>query len=224
MGLLLLAFCLLFQGNIQAERPWASKMESFEKADIETPPVPGGVVFVGSSSIRMWNLEKWFPNLDGPVLNRGFGGSQIHHSTTELPLLVLKHKPRAIVFYAGDNDIAAGKTPELVEANYKNFISKLHAALPDAKVHYVAIKPSRARWNLADKNEDANSRIKTFCESDSRLFFIDIWQPMLDEQGMPREELLRDDGLHLTEDGYEMWTELILQALEPASADPVSVE
>lgn len=213
-SLLSVAICLSVGGVAQAERPWGDRMESFEASDSKTPPVGGGVVFVGSSSIRLWDLEKWFPELTGPVLNRGFGGSQIHHSTAELPLLVLKHKPRAVVFYAGDNDINAGKSAELVETNYKKFIALLHAELPETKVYFLAIKPSLSRWKLAPTMKDANERISLFCNSDDRLKFVDTWTPMLNEQGLPREEYLREDGLHLTEEGYAIWSNLVRQALE----------
>lgn len=213
-ALLLLICCLHTSGWVLAERPWPARMETFEAFDKENPPLAGGVIFVGSSSIRLWDLEKWFPELEGPVLNRGFGGSQIHHSTGMIDLLVLKHKPRAVVFYAGDNDINAGKTAEGVEKDYKQFIAKLHATLPEAKVHYIAIKPSIARRTLAPIMEDANDRIHKFCETDERLVFVDIWAPMLNEKGSPRAELLQEDGLHLTEEGYAIWSQLVKQSLK----------
>ncbi len=213
-GLLLLVVTQVLGSIALAERPWADQMEQFEASDRETLPVAGGVVFLGSSSIRLWDLEKWFPDLEGPVLNRGFGGSQIHHSTAELPLLVLKHKPRIIVFYAGDNDINAGKTAEEVDVNFKAFVNQLNAKLPETKIYFIAIKPSLARWNLAPIIQDANQRIRHYCDSDDRLNFIDIWPPMLNEKGTPRAELLREDGLHLTDEGYAIWSDMVMQALQ----------
>ncbi len=106
----------------------------------------GGILFVGSSSIVRWDVAKWFPNM--PVLNRGFGGSQIADSVHFAERIIVPYRPRTIVFYAGDNDLASGKTPEQVLADFKAFVSKVRASSPEAKIIYVGIKPSIKRWSL----------------------------------------------------------------------------
>src|SRR5687768_5916552 len=138
---------------------WAKEMAAFEEQDRKDPAV-GGVVFVGSSSIRLWDLKKSFP--DVPALNRGFGGSVIPDSVARVDLLVIRHKPQIVVFYAGDNDIAAGRTPQQVFDDYKAFVSKVHAALPATRIAFIAIKPSIQRWALVDKVRAANALVREY--------------------------------------------------------------
>ena len=198
---------------------WADAMAAFEEADAEHPPRPGGVVFVGSSSIRRWDLPRWFGDLRGPVLNRGFGGSELEDSVRHLDLLVLRHKPRAIVLYAGDNDINGGKSAERVEQDFIAFAAGVRAASPDTPIYYLAIKPSIARWAVADEMREANRRVSVLCEKDPMLTFLDIWTPMLGPDGRPRRELLVDDNLHLTDAGYDLWASVVRDALAAQPQD-----
>ncbi len=189
------------------EDQWADAMAAFADADRESPPPQHGVVFVGSSSIRFWDLEKSFPGRG--YLNRGFGGSEIADSIRHLDLLVLKHMPRTVVMYAGDNDIARGKKAREVARDFKNFTSRVHAKLPDARIAFIAIKPSTLRWAMVDEMRKANAMIQEFVDSDDRLGFVDVDGPSLGYDGKPRPDLLLDDGLHLTPDGYALWDMLL---------------
>ena len=195
----------------QADR-WAKEMAAFEQQDQQSPPAPGGIVFVGSSSIRLWDLPKAFPGL--PVINRGFGGSQIADSVNHIDRLVLRHKPRTVVFYAGDNDLAAGKTPATVIDDFKTFVAKIHAVLPQTRIAFIGIKPSIQRWKLIETVRAANAGIRAYCQEDERLGFIDVDGPMLGWDEKPRKDLLVEDGLHLTPKGYELWTTLVRPFLE----------
>lgn len=192
----------------QDEKPdqWAAAMDAFAKADRESPPPTGGIVFVGSSSIRLWDLSAAFPGL--PVVNRGFGGSQIIDSVRHVELLVLRHRPRTVVLYAGDNDLSAGKSPGQVLDDFRAFVSKVHTTLPETRIAFVGIKPSVARWKLIDRVREANTLIRTACDKDDRLGFIDVDGPMLGYDGKPRPDLFVADGLHLSPKGYALWTTL----------------
>jgi lysophospholipase L1-like esterase len=186
---------------------WESAIQSFEKQDRESAPPRGATLFVGSSSIRMWDLAESFPGK--PVVNRGFGGSQMADSTHFVEQLVLKHAPRLVVVYAGDNDIAKGKSPERVAADFAQFCEAVHTALPETRIVYIAIKPSVARWELYPQMQRANELIAAQCRDHQHLQFADIVTPMLGEDGRPRPELFADDGLHLNEAGYRLWTEVL---------------
>lgn len=197
----------------QGPKRWEPAIARFEAHDREHPPAPGGVMFLGSSSIRMWDLDKWFPELD--AVNRGFGGSQIEDSLFFAERIVMPHKPRAIVFYAGDNDIAAGKSPEKVFADYQTFVARIHKDLPETKIVYVAIKPSIRRWNLVGSMREANRMIEEFSSKEELLEYVDVDSPMIGDDGRPREELFLQDGLHLSDEGYRIWTELVMPHLKP---------
>jgi lysophospholipase L1-like esterase len=196
----------------QADK-WAKEMAAFEEQD-RTDPAIGGIVFVGSSSIRLWDLKKSFP--DVPALSRGFGGSEIPDSVAHVDLLVIRHKPRIVVFYAGDNDIAAGRTPQQVFDDYKAFVEKIHTALPATRIAFIAIKPSILRWALVDKVRAANTLVREYATTDDRIGFVDVDGPMLGWDEKPRKELFVADGLHMTPKGYELWTTLVRPFIEGA--------
>ncbi len=159
---MLLALALSMSSINSAQRDpaqkWETTISKFEEADKQNPPKEGGVLFVGSSSIRHWDTKKWFPNDD--ILNRGFGGSQISDVNYFARRIVLKYKPRVIAFYAGDNDVAKGKSAEQVFEDYRKFLDLVARDLPKTHVIYLPIKPSLARWNLWPAMQTANQKIR----------------------------------------------------------------
>jgi lysophospholipase L1-like esterase len=191
----------------KADDPWDRDIRAFEERDRQSPPAPGGIVFVGSSSIRLWDLAASFPDL--PAVNRGFGGSQLADSVRFAPRIVIPHRPRTIVLYAGDNDIASGKSPHEVARDFRSFVALVLGALPQARIVYISIKPSVARWHLSGRMREANDRIRAACSEDARLRFVDVWPAMLGADGKPRPELLVEDGLHLNPEGYRIWADLV---------------
>ena len=198
--------------SAQAQAPFAGEIEAFARADAKAMPAPGGVLFIGSSSIRMWStLAEDFPGV--PVINRGFGGSQIADSIRYADRIVLPYAPRTIVFYAGDNDLAAGHTPAQVLADFRAFADLVHARLPRTRILFVSIKPSIARWSMIESIRAANALVKAYAGSSDRLGFIDIFPAMLGPDGKPRPELLREDGLHMTRAGYAIWRDAVAAAL-----------
>jgi lysophospholipase L1-like esterase len=193
---------------------WKDAMAAFEKEDQTDPPPEGGIVFVGSSSIRLWDLPKSFPDL--PVINRGFGGSELCDSVHFFDVLVARHKPRVVVLYAGDNDVAGGKKAEPIHADFRSFVQQMKEKLPESRLVYVSIKPSLARWQFAEKMQDANRRIAAECKSDEeRCHFVDVWPPMLGADHKPRKELFLDDGLHMNGEGYQIWASLLVEEMQP---------
>ena len=207
------------QEKTKQENPharWEAAIKKFEEQDKANPPARDGALFVGSSSIRLWKLDESFPNLN--AINRGFGGSEIADSTHFADRLILKHEPKLVVLYAGDNDIAKGKSAETVTDDYRKFVKVVHARLPESRIVFIAIKPSIKRWSLADKNAKANAAILKICKKDERLEYADIWKPMIGEDGKPRPELFAKDGLHLNSRGYELWTSIVKPLITPESS------
>jgi len=218
--ILLLLIVALQIAPAVAEDPsarWEPAIQAFEKQDAENPPPKDGVLFVGSSSIRLWDLNESFPGK--AYINRGFGGSQIADSIAFVDRLVLKHEPHIVIIYAGNNDIAAGKTPAAVAADFATFQKKVHAKLPKTRIMYVAIKPSLKRWNLYPQMAEANRKIAEQCAADDRLTYLDIAAPMLGEDGRPKPDLFREDGLHLNKKGYEVWTQVVAKHLAAANGE-----
>lgn len=203
----LLVVALLPAIHALAESRWEPSIQKFEAADAENMPAPGGIVFVGSSSMVYWKTDKDFPEHN--IINRGFGGSHTSDSLEFADRIIIKYKPRIVAIYAGDNDIAAGKSIETVVDDTKKLFAYIHDALPETKIIYVAIKPSLARWNLVDKMRAANAAIEAITEKDERMQFLDIDTPSLGADGKPRKELFVGDGLHLSAEGYSVWNKLM---------------
>lgn len=191
-----------------------SKIEAREKAN---PPAPGGIVFAGSSSIRLWKLDEAFPGL--PVVNAGFGGSVVADSTHFAPRIVIPLKPKVIVFYAGDNDSANGLPAKQIADDFTGFADLIQSSLPGCRILYIPIKPSIQRAKLWPLQSDANSRIRTFCESrPATLEYLDFATPLLTADGKTQPELYQKDGLHLSPAGYAIWNKLLRPKLDAALA------
>lgn len=205
--------CVLFAAPPDSAR-WEEEICAFEEQDLKSPPAPDGVLFVGSSSIRLWKLEEAFPKLG--AINRGFGGSEVADSLEYAERIILPYRPRVIVFYAGDNDIANGKSAAEVSATFRALNEKIHAELPKTRVLFLAIKPSRSRWELIEVQREANRLIAAYADEQEELEFVDVATPLVGEDGLPREELFESDKLHLNAAGYEVWNEIVGPLLETA--------
>lgn len=210
--LAVIALAALCPAAVTAQTPpanqWEAEIRKFEESDRVQPPPRGAVLFVGSSSVRLWqSLAEDFPDLK--VINRGFGGSQIADSTLYAGRIVVPYKPRLVVLYAGDNDLAAGKTPQQVFEDYKAFVARVRRDLPKAKIAFISIKPSPSRAALLPKMREANGLIKNYVSRDKGLAYIDVFTPMLGGDGSPRPELFGPDRLHMNREGYLLWKSVV---------------
>lgn len=210
---------------LPAAAPFADEINAFQKADKKAMPPQGAVLFIGSSSIRLWET---LPQdlAEVPVVNRGFGGSQIADSTRYFDRIVAPYAPKLIVFYAGGNDLNAGKTPPQVLEDFRVFVAKVHAHLPTTRVAYVSINPSTARWKEEPQILETNRLIAEFVQQPGvdtvPLSFLDSHALLLGADGQPQGKLLREDGLHLNAEGYKAWASILkLQILELAAEQGV---
>jgi lysophospholipase L1-like esterase len=170
------------------------------------------ILFVGSSSIRMWATRESFPQW--PVINRGFGGSHIRDINHYFKQVVEPYRARVIVFYAGDNDIAAGVAPEQARDDFAAFVRLVRAAQPETPIVFLSIKPSKDRWAYWPRMQEANALIRALAEQDGTLTCVDVGTPLLGAGGEPRPELYKSDKLHLNDAGYEVWTRTLTPVLE----------
>ncbi len=193
-----------------------SDIQAFEAEGRRTPPPEGVVVFTGSSSVRLWSTltEDMAPI---PVLNRGFGGSQMSHVVHFAERVVSAYKPRAVVVYAGDNDLdeSTGKTAATVVEDFEKFVALVRAAQPDLRIYYLTIKPSVLRWDRWPEMDRANREIERLAAADRHMKVIDIGPATLGSDGKPDPDLFLFDGLHLNASGYERWTAVTRSVLLP---------
>lgn len=194
---------------------WAADMARFAAEDAARPPPAAPVVFTGSSSVRMWEtLAADFPGV--PVLNRGFGGSQVRDSIWHADQVAVRYRPRQVVVYAGDNDINAGRSPAQVLADVQALVARLRRDLPGVRIGYLAIKPSPSRVEQLERQQEANRLVREWASTQTGVDFIDVATPMLDADGRPRAELFIEDRLHMNADGYALWRKVVAPYLEAA--------
>lgn len=208
----------------QAVERWEKEVAAYEATDRTTPPPRGEIVFVGSSSIRNWDVAASFPDLK--VVNRGMWapgqGFELGDVVRFVDRLVVPHQPRIVVVYAGDNDISGGKISEQVVVDAERLITRLRAKLPDVRIVFIGLKPSISRWLQVDRMRLANALLRQVCERDDRVAYVDVDGPMMGWDERPRRELFVDDGLHLSGEGYRLWTTLVRPFLVPATSLPVA--
>ena len=201
-----------------AHSRWQTSLDAFASKDQQQHPADDGVLFVGSSTIRLWSsLQQDFRQVP-VILNRGFGGSTMRDCNALVRELVIQYKPRQVMVYAGDNDLAEGRTPEEVLGSLQNFVRKVHAALPGTRISYISIKPSPARIALLPQIRQANAMIASYVQTVPGMRYIDIFNPMLSAEGLPRPELFGPDRLHLSDAGYRLWQSVIAADLALAPA------
>lgn len=190
---------------------FAQDIQRFHQWDRQNAFPTDGVLFAGASSIVRWQTVERFPGL--PVINRGFGGSHISDVNTFIDQTVLKYDPALIVFYAGNNDIQSGKTPAQVLEDYQQFVQTVHAADPTTPILFISLHPSPARWAKWPEMHETNRLVMQFSQTSSTLHFVDITLAMLGADGQPIRTLYVEDGLHLTEAGYDEWTPIVARAI-----------
>lgn len=193
--------------SAQDPKRFAEDIQKFTQLD-QANLSQGEILFVGSSSIRFWKtVQNDFPN--HKVLNRGFGGSHMSDLLFYLDELVLKYKPKQVFIYEGDNDINDRESPKSILKETKILVQKIHKALPDTEIVLLSAKPSIARWNYKNEYEKLNKLFKRFAKKKSYIQFVDVWNPMLNEEGKPKADIFIQDNLHMNAKGYQIWKEVI---------------
>jgi lysophospholipase L1-like esterase len=198
------------QTTAPAKPRFWSNIEGFKKQDSIQAPPANPIVFVGSSSFTIWQtMNRDFPGY--PVLNRGFGGSTLPDVIRYADEAIIKYHPKQVLIYCGDNDLASSKyiTADSVVRRFKTLYNIIRKKLPETTIDFVSIKPSPSRENLLPEMIAANAAIKKFLEGEKHAGYIDVYSAMVDENGKIREELFRQDRLHMKRNGYEIWIPII---------------
>ena len=208
-GLLYLALPGLSQDNEGPER-FEESIQQFEQQDKDTPIPEGAVLFVGSSSIKIWDrLDEDFPGIN--AVDRGFGGSQFSDLLYYIDRVVTCYKPSKIFIYEGDNDISAGKKPKDILNEAKQVRRAIARKLPGVPVLFISAKPSVARWKLRKKYMQLNSELSAYAASTPNTGFVNVWSPAIDASGEVMKDIFLEDDLHMNAKGYAIWK----KAIEP---------
>lgn len=208
--MLLLPFLVL--GQVQPY-VYQKELDAWRDADAKNPPKPGMILFVGSSTFTNWKtVDKAFP--DKYVLNRAYGGSGLGHLIRDYKVFTA-YRPKQIVVYCGENDLAGGKTPAYeVVASFKKFFGLVRRELPNVDILYCAMKPSPSRWHLRAKYLFGNEEIKTFLATQPRTEYVSCWDAMLGADDRPDPSIFGSDMLHMNAKGYAIWTRILAPKLK----------
>ena len=212
----LLTFLFVCSGLVlfAQDRPFWKEIKEFKRADSVSSPPQNAIVFVGSSSFRMWKeLQNAFPQ--HVVINRGFGGSSLPHVIDYADEIILPYKPKQVVIYCGENDFTNDTvTSKIVTDRFITLFNLLRKELPRTEIVFVSMKPSPSRQRLMTEIDAANDEIRNFLQSKKRAAYVDIWDDMLDKNGEPRKELFLKDMLHMNAAGYAIWQKAIAPHLK----------
>jgi lysophospholipase L1-like esterase len=193
---------------------WEKEIAAYEAADRKNPPPKGGILFVGSSTVRLWKtLADDFPGFK--VVNRGFGGSEVVDSTHFADRLIFPHEPRQVFLRAGGNDLHAGRLPKEVAADFAEFVRVVHARLPRTEILFIGLSPAPARWGEADKTRELNRLIRQMALDMPRVGFVDADAISLGPDGLARPELFVKDRLHFSPEGYRLLADRVRPFLVP---------
>lgn len=201
---------------VSVSQPFADEIAAFKKKDSLSFPPKNAILFVGSSSFRLWhNIDSFFPGYT--IINRGFGGSSLPDMIRYEKDIIFPYQPKQIVIYCGENDIAGDTaiSAETVAGRFKQLFTHIRTALPGVPVVFVSIKPSPSRWQWRDKMMEANRLIKKYLKRKKHTKFVDVWKAMLGPNGRPEEDLFLADRLHMKPAGYIIWAEKIKPLLIP---------
>jgi len=207
-------FCLiLFLEDNPDPLRFKDEIDSYVQADKSNPPPEGCYLFIGSSSIRMWkSLQEDF--IGYPVINRGFGGSHFSDAIYYFDDLVSAYNPSKIIIYEGDNDIASSKSPNKIMKDLKTLLGMIRDNIDHPEIAIISAKPSPRRWDLKDKYEKLNAKLKNLASENLDLTYIDVYTFMLNDKSRPEPELFLEDSLHMTGKGYKIWKEQIQPFVE----------
>jgi lysophospholipase L1-like esterase len=209
MNKILLVLLLFVSTSVLAQNPFEKEILAYEKQDSLSMPAKGQILFIGSSSFRLWkSFEADMKGLPASF-NRGFGGSTLADALYYFDRMVVKYQPKWVIMYEGDNDLAKGKLPQQIAAEYDEFKARLKKQVPGAKLVFVAARPSLARVAIVDKQKELNALIKARGD-----YFIDMHSPFYLADGSLMMDIFVADKLHLNEKGYAIFAKQIRQFVQ----------
>lgn len=210
----LFVFLLVLSASNLVAQPFYNEIRAFKKQDSVAAPPKNAILFAGSSSFRLWhNIKDDFKGFT--IINRGFGGSSLTDVIRYTEEILFPYQPKQVVIYCGENDFAADKLlpADSVLNRFTTLFGMIRKRLPSAHISFVSMKPSPSRWQFKDKMQKANAAISDFLLSQDNASYIDVWEAMLNESGLPRPEIFLKDSLHMNGLGYVIWKHKILPKL-----------
>jgi len=219
IALLLAAAVPGFAAETPPENRFEKQVRLYEEGDRTNPPPQGAILLAGDSQFFRWKTYR--EDLPGyTIVNRGIDSFQTSDLVQFTERLVLPHRPRLIVLHVGGNDVHNGKSPERVLADFRAFVAKVRAVLPQVPIFFSSITPGPGRWDEAAQRKATNQVIKDYIATQPDLKFIDLWDAMLTPEGKPREDIWVEDRVHPNHAGYLIRVGIMRPLLGPPDHTP----
>ena len=151
-----------------------------------------------------------------PLIQRGYGGAHFRDLIFYIDTILNHHDLSMIVCFVA-NDISQKKSNESVKIilrNYDYVIKRIRKKHPSLPIIQISITPTESRWHLWSKINELNLALKEYCDTHSKMVFLETTSHFLNAEGIPKKELFRTDKLHLNNDGYALWSSLIRSQVE----------
>lgn len=210
LGHIFVAVCLFASVATVNAQPFAQEIAAFKKQDSLQFPASNQILLIGSSSFTKWkDVQEYFPSY--PILNRGFGGSQLPDQVRYVNDIVFPYQPKQIIIYCGENDMASADsvTSDVVLRRFRELFYAIRAKLPKVPIAFISMKPSPSRQLIQPKIIEGNAKIKAFLKKQKRTAFIDVYKDMINDEGKPMADLFVEDNLHMNKKGYVIWQKLM---------------
>ena len=194
---------------------WAlPEIEEFKRLNAQVQPEKA-LLFVGSSSIRLWKTlaSDMAPY---PVIQRGYGGAHLRDAIFFPDALLGNHHPAMVIgFIANDiKGVAEDESSQRVKRLFKYFVKQVRERYPDVPFLWVEITPTKSRWAQWNEIQRLNKKVKAYCEKTDHLYFVETAEAFLNAEGFPKTELFVEDQLHLNPQGYVLWSTIIKKEIE----------
>jgi len=207
---LAILFIMPFLSYSVNAQEFKSEITAFKQLDSIQFPAKHQILLVGSSSFRKWtHVQEWFPN--HIIINRGFGGSTLPDVIHYANEIIFPYAPKQILIYCGENDIASSDTlsAQNILARYQQLFFLIRAKMKRVEIDFVSIKPSPVRAKFRPTVALSNQLIKAFIATQKHAAFINIFDPMLNQDGSTKQEIFLADNLHMNDKGYAIWQKII---------------
>lgn len=193
-------------------------IDTFAASELKQPSPTGAIVATGSSSMLGWHSRIATDLQPLTIIPRGFGGSNMYDVRYFLDDLVLRYKPRAVMLYEGDNDAFLGASSAQVLDHFDAIVARIHAALPETRLYILAVKPSISRWSIWPAMRETNGLLKSRCDDNPLLTYVDVATPMFGADNMPIRDIFLPDMLHMKDAGYDIWRDAVRPVVVSAEA------
>ncbi len=207
---------------VQQDGKWAKKwwLPRHKQKLQEAKTKQVELIMLGDSITHGWENvgnKVWQQNFnDSNTLNLGFSGDRTEHVLWRLQNGAVDNvNPKLTVLMIGTNNTGQRMDPAAHTAQgIKAIVDELQKRLPESKLLLLAVFPRHlSPNNEMRKRNDEISLLAEKLADQQNIFFLNVNQAFLDEQGNLLPKLM-PDLLHPNAKGYKLWADAMMPTIE----------